>query len=261
MWVKKMDNYLVTEIKKDIAIEFIQKYHYSKILPRLTKFYLGIFSENEMIGVITLGWGTQPLQTIQKIFHKHEMKTTDYLEIGKMCFLPKSNNDRHSGSLILSKVIKWAKKNTECKFIYTLADGIMGKCGFVYQASNFKYLGYFKTSVYMDKTTKEKIHPRSAKSLCIENAIYEKKQKVFWLTHDFCEYKGIEKINGIMFRYIFPLRKESKNILKKYEEYKNLKNPKNEDLIFEKRVLNGKFQKIQKPEFNMNVFNYNFQKY
>ena len=28
------------------------------------------------------------------------------------------------------------------------------------------------------------------------------KEKVFWLTHDFMETKGIERYNGLMFRYI-----------------------------------------------------------
>ncbi len=250
---------LIKIIHKDLAVKFIQKYHYSKILPRLTKIYLGIYIDKELIGVISLGWGTQPLQTIKHIFNKHELKTKNYYEIGKMCFLPKINNSNY-GSKIMSLLIKWMKENTDAIFLYTLADGIMGKCGYVYQASNFKYIGKFKTSVYLDRETNEKIHPRSAKQLCIENAEYENKKKVFWLTHNFCEYKGIDKINGLMFRYIYPLNKEAKKILKYYPEY-NLKNPKDCDLIFEKRVLKGKFIKIKMPKFNMNIFNYNFQKY
>lgn len=157
-------------------------------------------------------------------------------------------------------LVKWMKENTDCLFLYTLADGIMGKCGYVYQASNFQYIGNFKTSVYMDKATGEKIHPRSAKQLLIENAEWEGKQKVFWLTDAFCKYKGIDKINGLMFRYIYPLNNKAKRILKKYPEYNSLPNPKDSDLVFERRVSNGKFERINKPEFNMNTFNYNYQK-
>ena len=172
------NRYRIQEIEKEFAVEFIQKFHYSKILPRLTKYYLGVFEEEKVVGVITLGWGTQPLQTIKKIFHKHNVVTNDYLEIGKMCFAPTNNNNNYSGSMIMSELFKWMKKNTDCLFLYTLADGIMGKCGFVYQASNFQYIGNFKTSVYMDRITKEKIHPRRAKQLCIENAEFEGKEKV-----------------------------------------------------------------------------------
>ena len=249
----------IKEIDKDLAVEFIREYHYSKIMPRLTKYYLGFYEQEQLCGVVTLGWGTQPLQTIKKLFHKHDVKTQDYLEIGKMCFLPSHNNTKRFGSQVCALLVNWLKENTECLFLYTLADGIMGKCGYVYQASNFKYIGKFKTSVYMDINTGEKIHPRSAKQLCIENAKFRGVDKIHWLTDDFCKYKGIDKINGLMFRYIYPLNKVAKRMLKDYNEYQNLNNPKDDELLFERRVSNGKFEKIPKPNFNMNVFKHNYQ--
>ena len=129
--------YNISEINKDVAVDFVQKYHYSKILPRLTKHYLGVFDGDRMIGAITLGWGTQPLQTIKKLFPEQGYVTNDYIEIGKMCFSPEVNNNSFSGSKIMSLLVKWLKRNTAYSFLYTLADGIMGKCGYVYQASNF----------------------------------------------------------------------------------------------------------------------------
>ena len=56
----------ILPISKDKAIAFIFQYHYSQIMPRLTKQYLGIYEENKLKGVITLGYGTQPLGTIKK---------------------------------------------------------------------------------------------------------------------------------------------------------------------------------------------------
>jgi len=97
--------------------------------------------------------------------------------------------------------------------------------------------------------------------LCIENAQWEGKKKVFWLTHDFCEHKEIDKINGLMFRYIYPLNKTANKILKSYPEYMNNKHPKDSDLVFQKRVSNGKFVEIEKPDFNMDIFTHNFQKW
>lgn len=251
-----MDIY-IEEIDKEVAIPFIQRFHYSQIMPRLTKYYLGIFNDSGLCGVVTLGWGTQPLQTIKKLFPNNNYKTSDYLEIGKMCFAPQFNNSNF-GSMAMSKLVKWCKENTNIKFLYTLADGIMGKCGYVYQASNFTYIGNFKTSVYMDKKTGEKIHPRSAKTLCIENAKWEGKEKVFWLTHDFCQYKGIDKINGLMFRYIYPMNKEARKVINVNYKHKNY--PKDTDLKFEKRIEKGVFQEINQPIFNMSVFNHNYQK-
>ena len=228
-------------------------------MPKLTKHYLGFYEDNELIGVVTLGWGTQPLQTIKKIFHQDDLISTDYLEIGKMCFKTKNNNDGKSGSQIISMLKKWVKQNTSCLFLYTLADGIMGKVGYVYQASSFNYIGYFMTSVYLDNVTMEKIHPRSARKLCEENAIYEGKEKVFWLTENFCQYKNISKVNGKMFRYIIPLNKKAKNILKKYNF--DLDYPKEKDLLFKKRIGNNKYIEIDMPKFNMEVCNHNFQKW
>lgn len=253
-------NLTIQQIPKDIAVSFIHKYHYSKILPRLTKYYLGYFENDVLVGVVTLGWGTQPLQTIKKLFHKHDVVTTDYYEIGKMCFLPEKNGNNF-GSTAMKLLIDWSKKNTNVKFIYTMADGIMGKCGFVYQASNFVYLGSFKTDVYMDKITGEKMHPRSIKQLHVENAQMLGRDKVFWLTPDFCELKGIDRIRGLMFRYIYPLNKKARGMLYDYPEYFGLKYPKEVDLVFEKRVGAGKYESISKPNFNMNVFTHNHQKY
>ena len=50
-------------------------------------------------------------------------------------------------------------------------------------------------------------------------------------------------------------------MLGKYEEYANLDYPKEDDLIFRKRVKKGKFDFIRQPDFNMDVFEHNFQKY
>lgn len=255
----KTDGFVIQEIDKSIAVEFIHLYHYSKILPRITKFYIGIFSQGELVGIMTLGWGTQPLQTIQKIFYKHEIGTEDYLEIGKLCFSPKLNKSNY-GSQIIAKILRWCRVNLNILFVYTLADGIMGKCGYIYQSANFKYLGHFKTQVYQDKVTGEKIHPRSAKSLLSENAEFADRDKMFWLDHEFCQHKGIDKITGLMFRYIYPLNNRARKILKCYPEY-DKEYPKDKDLVFERRISKGQYVEIEQPDFNMDYFKYNHQNY
>jgi hypothetical protein len=87
------------------------------------------------------------------------------------------------------------------------------------------------------------------------------KDKVFWLTPDFCEMKGIDRIRGLMFRYIYPLNKTARKILDSYEEYTHLKNPKQNDLLFERRITGGRYERIIQPKFNMDVFTHNYQKY
>ena len=95
------------------------------------------------------------------------LDTKDYYEIGKMCMKPEM--PKNSESQMLSGVINWMKKHCpEKKFLYTWADGIMGKPGYVYQAANFLYGGFIWTQIYISDKG-EKIHPRSSKRLCLEN--------------------------------------------------------------------------------------------
>ena len=251
----------VQKIDPETAVAFIRRYHYSKVLPRLNKHYLGFFEGGQLSGVALLGWGTQPLQTIRKIFPAHDLTTASYVEIGKMCFLPEKNHTGYFGSLALSALIKWVRDNTGCLFLYTLADGIMGKCGYVYQAANFRYLGHFTTSVYRDTATGEKIHPRSAGQLLSENAALEGVAKKNWLTHEFCAAKGIEKINGRMFRYIYPLTGEAKKILNSYPQYNAMPYPKDRNLYFAVRTGQRQYRQIPPPRFDRDVCRYNPQKY
>ena len=246
-------------IDKTLAKDFIFKYHYSKVLPRITKHHLGFYENDELIGVVTLGLGTQPLQTIRKIFPNHKLESSDYLEIGKMCFTDIKNNDRKSGSMIVSLLRKWIKQNTDVMFLYTLADGTMGKVGYVYQASSFYYIGSFTSSIYIDNNTKEKLHPRSSKQLCIENAKFSGKEKIYWLTPDFCKFKNIDRIKGTMFRYIIPLNTKAKEIFNEYNIV--LPYPKDKDLRWIKRIKKGKYVEISQPKFNMDICNLNYQKW
>ena len=44
------------------------------------------------------------------------------------------------------------------------------------------------------------------------------KEQVFWLTPEFMNHVGMRKIKGKMFRYIYPLNKRAKKLLKKSTE-------------------------------------------
>jgi hypothetical protein len=241
-------------VNKVEAIDFIQSYHYSKVMPSVSKHFLEISNENERLGIITLGYGTQPLGTIRKLFPQEGFTSSVYLEIGKMCFHPKFNKDKNTGSQIISALRKWMIENTECDFLYTLADGIVGKIGYVYQASNFLYGGFFWTDVYLGADG-EKIHPRSTKELLKENAQFSNKEKLFWMTPDFCKFKGISRIRGKMFRYMMPLNKKSRKILLRHGW--NTDFPKNEDLQWKIQRSKGIYEECAMPDFRLDVVNVN----
>tara|TARA_R100000664_G_C2713015_1_gene109077 strand:+ start:76 stop:879 length:804 start_codon:yes stop_codon:yes gene_type:complete len=247
----------IKEIDKQTCVELLQKYHYHPIMPKITKHYLGGYINNNLIGCLTLGWGTQPKGTIKKLFT--ELDTKDYYEIGKMALLDEM--PRNTETQFLSAIVKWIKKNLpELKYLYTLADGIQGKCGYVYQAANFYYGGSYKTITYRSHTG-EKIHKRTTQgALCKENAEFLGVERITTLTQDFLDYKQIELIQGLMFRYILPLNKKHKKNLKNSNIDWNKDYPKDKDLLFRKRIKVGKYITIQEPYFKKTNFEYNYQK-
>ena len=100
-------NFTVKEITKDEALEMIQKYHYSNTLPKLNKHFLGFLLGGDLVGVVTLGWGTRPKHTIQRIFPG--LDTKDYFEIGRMCMTEEM--PRNSESQMLKALTKYIKTN------------------------------------------------------------------------------------------------------------------------------------------------------
>jgi|TARA_B110000090_G_C13317455_1_gene422132 hypothetical protein len=254
----------IKEVSRSYATDFIQSLHYSKIMPKLTKHFLGCYLENELVGVLTLGWGTQPKATIAKLFDG--LDTKNYYEIGKMCM--KEEMPKNSESQMISAVVKWMKVNTpERQFLYTWADGIMGKPGYVYQAANFLYGGFIWTQIYISDKG-EKIHPRSARKLCEENVQFKlerepdffvgkKGERIYWLTQDFLDYKNILKVHGKQFRYILPLNKKARKLLKKSNVEWNLNYPKDNDLVWNKSTKDGKKRLESMPKIDSDMTEYN----
>jgi len=135
----------------------VNRWHYSKVKPRLTKLCLGGFSPSgELIISVSLGWGVRPVHTIKKLFP--DLGTSDYYEIGKLCA-----NDaapKNTESMFLGLMLRWLKKNRpQLKVIFTWADGIWGKPGYIYQAANFLYGGFIWTDRYIDDQGRL-VHPR-----------------------------------------------------------------------------------------------------
>ena len=254
----------IKEVSRSYATDFIQSLHYSKIMPKLTKHFLGCYLENELVGVLTLGWGTQPKATIAKLFDG--LDTKNYYEIGKMCM--KEEMPKNSESQMISAVVKWMKVNApERQFLYTWADGIMGKPGYVYQAANFLYGGFIWTQIYISDKG-EKIHPRSARKLCEENVQFKlerepdffvgkKGERIYWLTQDFLDYKNILKVHGKQFRYILPLNKKARKLLKKSNVEWNLNYPKGNDLVWNKSTKDGKKRLESMPKIDSDMTEYN----
>ena len=216
-------------IPKTEANSFILKNHYSgDVMPVLTKLRVGIMQSNNLICCLTLGYGTRPLHTIKAFFPK--CNTKDYYEIGKMCL--SDICPRNSETIFLSKVVKFLKQNTTIKYLFTWADGIVGKVGYVYQAFNMYYGGFIETDVYVTKQG-NKIHPRTAQGIikkkygltgnCNLGKRPNQKQRI---------ELGLSRVKGRQFRYILPLNNKAKKELKNSLIDWNFNYPKEKDLIW-----------------------------
>lgn len=216
----------VKPIDKQVAIDLITDNHYCKgKMPRITKHYLGVFDGDDLVGAITLGYGTQPKGTQRKI----GIDGYNYLEIGRMCLIPEA--PKNSSSQMLSALHKWAKANTDLDYIYTMADGGQGKVGYSYQAANYKYLGSYDTFIIVD----DQLNPHHPKSEPVKRFRTGKKGS-FWPIKEMMDEAGWSQWKVKMFRYLMPLTKRAKYHSKTLTTYPN---PKDSDLLFAKSMPVG----------------------
>ncbi len=236
----------IKEITKDQALEMIQKYHYSNTLPKLNKHFVGFYLDGELVGVVTLGWGTRPRHTIQRIFPS--LDTKDYFEIGRMCMTEEM--PRNSESQMISQLVKWLKDNKpEIKILFTWADGMVGKVGYVYQASNFIYAGYSGGEMYMKDGVK--IHVRQMKSVLLPPGVKDSRKTVR-PTLEQMKYHNILHFRGKQYRYLMFLcdKREKKRLLKECLIDLSLPRPKDDDLSWTVKNLDtGAWEYSKKPPY------------
>lgn len=236
----------ISPISDRQAKEIIQKYHYSKVMPKITKLCLGGYKNGELVAVCTFGYGVQPLATIKNMFPA--LGVEDYLEIGKLCLsdaLP-----RNSESFFLSRVLDFAKKKIKgVKLIYSWADGIIGKPGYVYQAANFYYGGFIWTEMYLSKDG-VRVHPRTFQQMNKESR--EAGQKFASRSTEIAQAAGYTKYFGLQFRYLYPLcdKREWKQLQENsLLEWKRKDYPKDSDCLWKKQVEKGIVEPCGKPPF------------
>lgn len=232
-------------ITKEQAVSIIMKYHYSKVLPRINKFFVGGWKGDELVAVCTLGYGVRPLHTLKRAFPTLEVK--DYLEIGKLCI--SDEMPRNTESYFISKVVSIIKQIApEVKLLYSWSDGIIGKPGYVYQSSNFYYGGYIWTEMYLSPEG-VRVHPRSMQGLSNGEKNGGKfKSRAF----DVTKAMGFEKYFGLQFRYVYPLcHKKEWAMIKQASpfEWEQKNYPKDKDCIWKHQISKGLHVPCEKPPF------------
>ena len=238
-------NYQVREISKGEAMQMILDYHYSNSLPKINKHFVGFFKDDSLVGVITLGYGVRPLHTIKRIFPS--LTTSDYYEIGRMCMT--ESMPKNSESMMLSDLCKWLKQNEpQIKVLFTWADGMLGKCGYVYQASNFIYAGYSVGEIYLRDGVK--IHVRQTGGLFKSNE--NDNRKTVRPTNEQMKKYHIEHYKGKQYRYLKFLcsKVEKKKLINECLISLTDPNPKEKDLSWTKYDLDScKWIESGKPNY------------
>jgi len=175
-------------------------HHYAVISPPITKVTFGLFHDGKLVGVALWGYGTRPLHTIKKLFPSLDVE--NYLELNRLCVL--DDMPRNTESRFISMMTEYVKKRLPLvKLLYSWADGLRGKPGYVYQASNWLYGGFIWSQFYMTNDG-EVVHPRF-----LVTRYGTRKKSV-------TEGLGLTKIHGYQFRYCKFLcsHKERKRLLR-----------------------------------------------
>jgi len=193
-------------------------YHYSDIFPPHCMVSLGFYDDRGLGGVAIWGWGVRPKHTIQLLFSS--LDTPDYWELCRLCC--REDLPRNTESQLLSGCADWFKANQPEKvLLYTWADGIRGKPGYVYQGSNWLYGGYINTEIYLTENH-EPVHPR----LMITR--FGSRSKAVWMG------MGLRRIRGKQFRYCQFLcgHKQRKQLIKESPINWTRHYPKHDDLVW-----------------------------
>jgi len=198
--------------------DFCRRWHYSNIFPPHMLVVLGQRDDFGLAAAASWGFGTRPLHTIRKLFPS--LGTKDYLELNRLC--ARDELPRNTESAFLAKNTRWLKLHRPAlRVLFTWADGIRGKPGYVYQGSNWLYGGFITTEIYLTLSG-EPVHPR----LMITR--FGTRGKETW------QRLGLTRVWGRQFRYCYFLcgHRERKRLLGESTVPWSREYPKSEDLVW-----------------------------
>lgn len=131
------DDFYVKEIERSLANDLIVKNHYSKKFYNATYIHLGLFNENDIIGVLQYGYAMNPASCASVV---DGTQKNEYLELNRMWIA--DDVGQYPESRAISYSIKYIKrKYPKIKWIQSFADERCGGFGIVYQACSFSYFG------------------------------------------------------------------------------------------------------------------------
>ena len=155
--VKAKDIFTIREIPKNIAYDFVKKYHYLKDAKFFCVYGYGLYYKEELVGCATYS-NPQGAVALKGWFGVDNNCQT-ILELSRLCMLPQLNGT-NATSYLLGNSMKMLKTHN-IQAVTTLADSNR-HIGSIYQVCNFKYYGLTdkKTDFCTVIQGKLKINPR-----------------------------------------------------------------------------------------------------
>lgn len=137
------NKYYIDLINSSKAYSFVSAYHYSGVGFKKAILNQGVYrkEDNKLVGVLQWGCSFQEAIKLNR-YVKEDIKKEEYLELNRFCM--DDEEGKNSESQAISLGIKWIKLNRpEIKLLVSYAGRKEGNYGYIYQATNWEYLGYF----------------------------------------------------------------------------------------------------------------------
>lgn len=137
------NKYFVDQINSSKANKFTEVYHYSGTGFKKAILNLGVFRKEDNLLVGVLQWGCSYQDSIRlDRYVKEPINKTEYLELNRFCMADSEGKNAESQGISLG--IKWIKKyRPDIRLLVSYSGRKEGNYGYIYQATNWEYLGYF----------------------------------------------------------------------------------------------------------------------
>lgn len=134
--VKANEIFVIMEISKELAYEFVRDYHYLGDAMFLSKYQFGLWCEGMLVGVAT--YSNPQGKTALKGWFGLDNDDQSVLELSRLCMLPRLNGT-NATSYLLGNSLRMLKQYG-IRAVISLADASRHN-GAIYQVCNFRYYG------------------------------------------------------------------------------------------------------------------------
>lgn len=135
--------YYIDRLNSSKANRMTSLYHYSGVGFKKSILNLGVFrkDDDKLVGVLQFGCSFQEGIKLDR-YVKENIAKEEYLELNR--FSMADSEGKNSESQAISLGIKWIKKfMPNIRLLVSYAGRKEGNYGYIYQATNWEYLGYF----------------------------------------------------------------------------------------------------------------------